>query len=304
VVGWIVSHPPREPILSASELLLTVALAQSCAASPAVAVGGVVARVDAHAAHAAHAFVVVAARDATALLSSAGSAAKAIDRSSKPFGGHGSGHGSGVTFEAYQVSSQALAWAADGTILGLPTLAPGSFISHPRAATSATTTGAAATMAPAVGAATSAATALDSTEVKMSKTVWAQGKEVQGVDCAVFAVPVPITSHQGRLGVRFPPSNRPEKRASQRVLQRALFGDQGPTTPPSSPARPSPSADSADVLSRLSDFHLLLFLHKRLPDIDPLLGIVKDRINGAAVDIPPYYFAIFEQLCGPADPDA
>jgi hypothetical protein len=151
----------------------------------------------------------------------------------------------------------------------------------------------------------------DGTALPTSKAVWAEGKETWAVDTAHFAVPAPIVSHRGFLATRFPPANRPERKPTPQLLRRAVFGDASAA----STAAPDPAA----LLKRLADFHLLLYLQKRLPaDLGPLLALVQqagaaatqkkstkkgskgDKGGGeASPTLPPYYLAILEELCEP-----
>ena len=76
------------------------------------------------------------------------------------------------------------------------------------------------------------------------------------------------------------------------------------------------------MLNRLSDFHLLLYLQKRVPDLAPLLAVVREAAVGmkrhgkkpppegaspggagslGAPELPPYYVAILEQLCSSSE---
>jgi hypothetical protein len=111
--------------------------------------------------------------------------------------------------------------------------------------------------------------------VPTTKTVIADGKSTKEVDSALFTVPVPILAHKGPLRCTFPPPNRPELKANTRLLKRALF---------TGPER---------LESRLADFALLLYLHKRLPSIEPL---VECAVGSTSKELPPYYRTLLEEL--------
>lgn len=102
------------------------------------------------------------------------------------------------------------------------------------------------------------------------------------VDTALFTVPVPIVSHQSSLKAIFPAANRPEQPQSARLLSRALF--------PS--GRDGTSA--GEMQSALSDFHLLLFLYRRVNDMGPLLESIRK-----GTPMPSYYKIALEELAFP-----
>jgi len=280
LVGWAFSHPPRDHFLSAKDILLTASLRRSVEKTEGKA--------------AAAALVVVAVRDATMGPAAGTNAnadstkASAKKKSPPPSGTSGAVGGAssqeGVTFEAYQISNQAYAWALDGTMKGFPPLQssppPKGGDGH----------------AAAVGDIADA----EATTVTMSRVVVAEGKEVNRVDGALFAVPVPIVTHGGGpLATRFPPANRPERRASTRLLSRAVFGEESSRSG-GGEASPAP----AQVLKNLCDFHLLLFLHKRLPAdvLSPLLDLVRRQgalaLTAPPLELPLYFVTVLEQLCG------
>lgn len=102
----------------------------------------------------------------------------------------------------------------------------------------------------------------------------------RSLDTVIFTVPVPIGTHHGWLHSTFP-SDCKDPRASVRHLTRALFS--GSDTP---------------TLDHLRDFHLLLYLNNRIPDIAPLLRLVADR---RASVIPSYFLTVLRQMCSQGD---
>ena len=303
VVGWLFSHPPRGHFLAPSEVRLTAQL-RACVEKQ-------------HGKAAGASFVVVAVRDGTAppdpksppKLSTAAAKSSAVKGSSKSGpssknkgalskGADAADADQGVSFEAYQLSNQCYAWLKDGTIAA----------------------------AAADGEESGDKGSEDETlAMRTSKAVWAEGQETRAVDTAHFAVPVPIVAHRGFLATRFPPANRPELRPSPSIVRRAIFGEppRGGGGSGAKASKRGAAPDSGAILKRLADFHLLLYLHKKLPaDLSPLLELVQrsaaekkpsqkkgGKMTSISSDgdgslaLPPYYLAILENLCEPKEND-
>ena len=300
-VGWLFSHPPRGHFLAPSEVRLTARL-RACVEKQ-------------HGKAAGASFVVVAVRDGTApsdpksppkasptAKSTAVPQGSSSSKSKASYkGSYADGADQGVSFEAYQLSNQCYAWLKDGTLL--PTAD----------AEDANESG-------------KKVSEDDSLALRTSKAIWAEGQETWAVDTAHFAVPVPIVAHRGFLATRFPPANRPELRPSPSILRRAIFGEPPRRSKASQRGAVASSAsttptDSRTILKRLADFHLLLYLHKRLPaDLGPLLELIQrsaspkklstkkgGKMTSTSSDqdeclaLPPYYLAILENLCEPTE---